>query len=142
MRTLHRDFEVHDIPVLAGISQIIGNDGPDFRLDPITLTLRDEVVAVRDQSHGSQRRTVALRASPVAVESGAVGCVLGLTQTGSIREQRPRGVADRLQNGLRMEVVLNVRLKGLVAEEELVDDGLEGQSGIARPCEEVCQMKH
>ena len=40
-----------------------------------------------------------------------------------------------------MKVVLNVRLKGRVAKEELVDDGLECQGSIARPGEEVCQSK-
>lgn len=80
-----------------------------------------------------------MRAPPVAVETGAVGGELWFTQTGTIWEQRPGGAADRLQNSLRPDVVFNVRLKGLVAEDEIVDEGLECQGGITRPCVEIYQ---
>lgn len=72
------------------------------------LALSNEVLAVLNQRNRPERRAISLRAAPVAVISRAIGRVFWLAQACPVREQRPGWVADGLENGLGVDVVLNV----------------------------------
>ena len=129
-----------DLPVLSNISQIICNDGPNLLLHPILFALGDEVVAVLDQGGSPQGRAIPLRTTPVAIVSRAIGHELWLTEAATVRQEGSRGIADGLENGLGVDVVIDVRLEGLVPEEELINECPESQGGIARPSEEVVRV--
>jgi len=127
-----------NVPVLSDVGEVVGNDGPDSCLHPCGLPVRNEVVGIRDQGSGSQGGPVSLRTAPVAVEARPIRVVFGLSQTSARGEQRARWVVDGLQDGLGVDVVLNVHAELLVSVDKLVNERLERQGGISAPGVEVC----
>ena len=131
-------------PILPNIRQVVGNHGPYLLLDPLlalAAPLLDQVLAVLDHGDRAQRRAVPLRPAPVAVVPRPVGVELGLAQPGPGRLQAARGVRHRLQDGLRADVVIDMHPQRRIAKQELVDEGLEGQGGVARPGVKVLMPK-
>ena len=109
------------IPVLTNVRQVVGDDWPDDILSFLGLSVFQQPVAVSDQCDGSERWAISLRSSPSAVKSFAIDEIFRFSESETLREQTSRRVADSLEDSLRVDVIVNVGFKFLLAEDKLVD---------------------
>lgn len=117
-----------NLPVLADIGQVIGDDRPNDSFRAVGLAITDQPVAVSDQSDGPKRRAVTLGAAPVTIKAGTVNIILGFTQTLAGRQKCARWVGDRLEDCLRMKIVFDILLQARLTKQKLVNDHLQSQS--------------
>lgn len=120
------------VPVLAHVREIIPHNRPDVLNRLVALTLLKEMVSVRNKSRSTHGRTVALRTTPGTSVRGQVDVELRLTESRTVGE-RAGGVGDGLDLGLGGDVLLDEWLEGGVSGEELMDQGLHCQAGVAGP---------
>jgi len=76
--------------------------------------------------------------APVPIVSRPIGVELRLTETSTVGKKWAWRVADCLEGSLGVDVVVDVWLEGLIAEEEVVDDIPESEGRVASPGVEVC----
>lgn len=131
------EVETSLIPVLPNVREIVGDNWPDDLLSAIEPTVVDQPVAIGHQSYGSQSRSITLRSAPCTVESSSSGQEFRFCKTKTIWEEGTRGVGNSLEDCLCFDIFLDLWQKRLVAENELVDNHLHGQSRVSSPGEEI-----
>ena len=76
------------VPVLTNVVEVIADDWPDDLLGGLGVSVLDEVVDIFHEGDCSQRRAVALGATPDTVKSSKVDLVFWFTEAGPEWVQR------------------------------------------------------
>jgi len=95
----------------------------------------DQVARVSDQSGSTESRAITLRSTPSTRKRSKVDFELGLGKASGT--ETTAGIVDSLQIGLGTDVLLDQRLKRLVASDELVYKCLEREGRVTSPGVEV-----
>lgn len=120
------------VPELDGVCKILLNDGPDLVDGLGAVAMRNKPVGVQSQCSSSQRRTIALRATPRSCECCEVDVELGLAKTASLGTTG--WVGDALEFSLGRDVFVDLALKRLVSVDEALNQDFVRQRGISGPC--------
>lgn len=120
------EVEARAIPVLPDVIEIVRDDWPDGRIDPVAIVpaFGQEPLRVSDQCCRSQRRSVPLRSTPGSCEGGEINLELRLAQTGAVG-QVSRWAGYCLEGCLGGYVFFDDGLERSVAVDEHINQHLE-----------------
>lgn len=132
------EVETGLVPVLGRVLEIVLDGGPDLGVGNSLVAVLNEPLGVADQGNGTEGRTIALGAAPLAGELLEINHELGLTKTLAVVETTGR-VADTLKLGLGGDKVLELGVETLgVVAAEGIGKALVDEGGISGPGVEVC----